>query len=142
MAPGESEDLHGEPFIGISGNILNTMLAYSASSFLATYTNTVCCRPFHNIETTANIKLHGKNRDPEESEMELCRSHIDQILLSYKFNGILTLGEVATHHMNTFKHKLPYLSLFHPAYIARLAFKLYTIRTEAIKLRKWIKGLK
>ena len=142
IAPGESEDLHGEPFYGISGNILNTMFAYSFSTFLATFTNTVCCRPFHNEETTQNVKLHGKNRDPEESEMELCRNHIEQLLLSYKFSGILTLGKIPDAHMKTFKHRLPTLHLFHPAYIARLDFKLHTIRDEAFKLSEWLKGLK
>lgn len=141
MAPGESEDLHGKPFVGISGNILNTVFAYAQSTFLMTCTNTVCCRPYHNPETTPAIKLHGKNRDPEPSEMEHCKPHIAQLLLSYKFSGVLTLGELATKHMKTFDHRLPTLSLFHPAYIARLAFKLYTIRDEAKKLQKWLNQL-
>lgn len=141
MAPGESEDLHGEPFIGRSGNILNTMLAYSYSTFLMTCTNTVCCRPFHKKGITADEFLWGKNRDPEPAEMEHCKDHITQILLSYKFTGVLTLGEVATKHMKSFKHGLPSLSLYHPAYIARLGFKLYTIKDEAQKLKQWLREL-
>jgi uracil-DNA glycosylase family 4 len=141
MAPGESEDLHGEAFIGISGNILNTVLAYTFSTFVITLTNTVCCRPYHNVETTPLENLWGRNRDPEPSEMELCKDHTLQILKTYSFDGIITLGEVATNYNRTLKHSLSTLSLVHPAYIARLGFKLHTIRTEAIKIKKWLKTL-
>lgn len=141
IAPGESEDLHGEPFYGISGNILNTLFAYSFSSFLATFTNVVCCRPSHNPETTVDEKQWGKNRDPEPSEISLCKDHITQILQSYKFSGILTLGNLASQNINQIENKLPKLSLHHPAFIARLNFKLFTIRTEAAKLSKWLKTL-
>lgn len=136
LAPGETEDLLGKPFVGVSGNILYTMFAYAQTSFIATITNTVCCRPIHDHTTTANTNLWQKNRDPEQSEIDLCLPHIQELLAFYKPSKMLCLGEIA-QQVGT-KFKIPKLNLYHPAYISRLAFKLYTIRTEAMKLRNWL----
>jgi DNA polymerase len=142
LAPGETEDIRGQPFVGISGNILNTMLAYTFSTFQATITNTVCCRPIHTPDTTSNSKLWNQNRDPEPSEIKLCHSHIVELLAYYQPSAILTLGEIAQQTSKSLNLKLPTLNLFHPSYIARMAFKLYTIREQAIKLRKWLRTIK
>src|SRR5574343_310490 len=61
-APGESEDFHSQPFYGRAGHIFRTMLDCSRTLCLLTITNTVCCRPTHNEETTENSNKWGQNR--------------------------------------------------------------------------------
>lgn len=141
-APGESEDLKGVPFYGVSGNILHTIFAYSQSTFLTTVTNTVCCRPVHTEETTTKSNLWGKNREPEEAEQELCLNHTFELLTSYHFDGVLLVGKIAETYNNKFlTHTLPTISIVHPAYIARQDYKLLTIKEQARKLQLWLKTL-
>ena len=140
LAPGEFEDQMGKPFVGPSGNILYTMFAYAQTSFVATITNLVCCRPIHDVNTTPNSKLWNRNREPEQSEIDLCSQHVLELNAFYKPSKVLCLGEKAHQAASDMKLKMPQLNLFPPAYIARLAFKLYTIRSEAMKLRNWIGG--
>lgn len=138
-APGESEDFHGVPFYGVAGHILRTVLDYSRTRFLATLTNTVCCRPTGIDPKTERVI----NRKPEPSEQFLCLSHTQELLDSYQFHGVILLGEVADEYNKQFvKTHLPTLQLYHPAYIARLNYKLYTIREEGRKIQKWVKSLK
>jgi uracil-DNA glycosylase family 4 len=142
-APGEAEDFKGAPFYGTSGVLLDAILTYSSSTFLATITNTVCCRPIHTKETTPDIKRHGKNREPEASEQEHCLDHILELLGSYKFHGILLLGKVAEkYHNQHLTHNLSVLCLKRPLTLAKMDYKLYTIKEEARRLQLWIKELK
>lgn len=142
-APGDTEDFKGIPFFGISGRILNTIFLYAKSSFLATVTNTVCCRPVHTKETTPDISKHGRNREPEKSEQELCLDHTLELFGSYKFHGVILVGKVAEKYHNQFlTHNLPVLSLKHPAFISRMDYKLYTIKEEARKLELWLRSLR
>lgn len=141
-APGESENLHGQPFYGIAGHILRTTFSWSMSTFLATITNTVCCRPVHTPETTTDEKKWRQNRQPEKSEQDLCKPHFTQLLESYQFDGLMILGEVADEYVKQFSLNLPTLKLYHPAYIARLNYKLLTIKEEAKKIELWVKTLR
>ena len=138
-APGESEDFHGVPFYGVAGHILRTVLDYSRTRFLATITNTVCCRP----TATDPISNRLTNRKPETSEQFLCLSHTQELLQAYKFDGVILFGEVADEYNKQFiKTTLPTLQLYHPAYIARLNYKLKPIREEGRKIQLWVKSLK
>ncbi len=140
LAPEEFEDQMGKLFIGASGNILYTIFAYAQTSFVATITNLVCCRPIHTPDTTPKMKLWNKDRIPESSEIELCNPHIRELLAFYRPSKMLCLGTTAQQTASAMKLKLPLLNLTHPTDIAKIPFKLYTIRTEAQKLRNWIGG--
>lgn len=109
---------------------------------LCTITNTVCCRPVHTPETSPQLTKFGTNRQPEESEQDLCKDHFLELLLFHRPSGILLLGDVAKKYYTRLSlPNLPTLSLFHPAYIARMDYKLYTIRTQARELELWLKTL-
>lgn len=141
-APGEAEDAFGLPFIGTSGTIFNRICSFCNYAFLATVTNTVCCRPTHTPETTDKKNMIGRNRQPKKDEQDACVSHTIQLLLSYEFDGIVTLGEIAKDYLEDLTTNLPVLNLHHPAYIARMDYKLITIKEQARLLELWLKRLK
>ena len=138
-APGETEDILGIPFTGIAGRILNTMLEHVNHQFSYVITNTVCCRPMTVItvgevteldtlpEDPDEFEIIDKNREPTHSEMEACKSHIDELIQSEDSNGVVYLGKVATKY----KVKLPSIELFHPAYIARMEYKYLPVLRQA-----------
>ena len=148
-APGETEDVLGIPFTGISGRILDTMLSYVSYQFSYVITNIVACRPMTIItvgevseldtlpEDEDEYEIIDKNREPNAAEIEACKPHIDEIVQSEDFDGIVYLGKVAAKY----KTKLPSVELFHPAYIARMEYKYLTVLRQARKLSKFIERL-
>ena len=80
-APGENEDLQGEPFVGRAGQILNqAMEDVGLERSKVMITNTVKCRP-------------PGNRDPEPSEMDACRRFLESELSGRK--AVIGLGKSA-----------------------------------------------
>lgn len=59
-APGENEDLEGEPFVGKSGKLLRSQFSPSYLKREIRISNTIRCRP-------------PENRNPEMAEVECCR---------------------------------------------------------------------
>jgi DNA polymerase len=120
-APGAKEDLLGEPFVGASGNFLNTKLLPTVGLNRQNIylTNIVKCRP-------------PENRDPTEQEKEAWSEVLLAEIVAIKpklvvclgrhsmsfFNPSLTIGEV---HGKIQKIKLYqnleifYLPMYHPA---------------------------
>lgn len=159
-APGATEDLLGVPFVGTAGRILNWIISDVPHQFSYLITNTVCCRPQtvvylehqldldhaeHNPDFSLNQLIEGEdyeiqeyNREPHKAEIEACRPHVDELLDDYKPHGIVYLGSVAKSHP---VKGLPTVSLKHPAYIARLEFKLQTARKEAHKIELLIERI-
>jgi uracil-DNA glycosylase len=84
-APGQQEDLKGEPFVGRAGKLLDQLvmeeMGLSRESFYIA--NTVCCRP-------------PGNRDPKPEEIESCRPWLEAKLELIKPKVIVTLGNFAT----------------------------------------------
>lgn len=83
--PGREEDLRGEPFVGRSGKLLDTLLHQElgidrASCYIA---NVVMCRP-------------PGNRDPRPEEIAACRPYLDAKLRLIRPAVVLTLGNFAT----------------------------------------------
>jgi uracil-DNA glycosylase len=83
-----------------------------------------------------DYELHNWNRNPTPGEIEQCAPHIDEIIQVYKPDGIVYLGEIA----KSYRHTLPTLSLYHPAYIARMEYKLITVKKQAKQLNDFIEG--
>jgi len=84
-APGASEDMEGEPFVGQSGRVLNAMLREAGIDPQAVrISNAVRCRP-------------PKNRDPVESEIDACRFHLRAEILTVRPQAIVALGGIALH---------------------------------------------
>ncbi len=83
-APGEQEDLHGEPFVGRAGKLLDKILtAIDRSRDKDVYIcNVLKCRP-------------PNNRDPLPSEVEQCESYLHMQIKLIQPKLIVALGRVA-----------------------------------------------
>ena len=82
-APGRSEDLQGEPFVGNAGKILSEALEYAGLSRNDVFiTNVVKCRP-------------PNNRVPLEEEKDTCNQYLMRELSIVKPKIICVLGNTA-----------------------------------------------
>jgi uracil-DNA glycosylase family 4 len=82
-APGEKEDLAGEPFVGNAGRLLDRLLEESGISRKSVFiTNIVACRP-------------PKNRTPKVKEVRAHAPWIEEQLRLVKPKLVVTLGRVA-----------------------------------------------
>lgn len=119
-APGEKEDLSGEPFVGAAGKLLDKFLVAVGLSENDYYiANIIKCRP-------------PKNRDPKPDEEEACIGFLKEQLLAIQPKIIVCLGRISAkkiikedfkiteEHGKWFK-KGNYLvtAVFHPAAILR-----------------------
>ena len=119
-APGENEDLKGEPFVGKSGKLLDKILkAISLSRKDIYICNIIKCRP-------------PKNRNPLYDEIEKCRPYLDFQLKLIQPKVIIALGKVAANTLlnNSFTlnemrgNRFSYLDIdlmvtYHPAALLR-----------------------
>lgn len=86
-APGEAEDELGEPFVGRSGDVLETVLRdHGLSRQDVRITNCVRCRP-------------PGNRDPTKSELANCRSYLETEIDNIDPVVLVTLGKVPAEHL-------------------------------------------
>jgi DNA polymerase len=84
-APGEQEDLQGEPFVGRSGKLLDRLvyeeMGLTREQFFIA--NTLMCRP-------------PGNRDPLPEEIATCRPFLDKKLELIDPKVVVTLGNFST----------------------------------------------
>jgi DNA polymerase len=86
-APGRSEDLKGEPFVGAAGRFLDVLLSGIGLSREAVFiTNVVKCRP-------------PRNRQPQPVEIQACTPYLDRQIRSIRPNIIVTLGNHSSAYM-------------------------------------------
>ncbi len=129
-APGENEDLQGEPFVGQAGKLLDNMLVSlglrrGRNVFIA---NVLKCRP-------------PGNRNPEPAEVEQCEPFLKQQIALVRPRVIVVLGRFAAQSLlrtTTPIGKLrgtvhsyegiPVVVTYHPAYL---------LRTLTDKARAW-----
>src|SRR5260370_33824688 len=82
-APGQNEDLQGEPFVGAAGKLLDQLLrGIGLSRGDVFITNILKCRP-------------PGNRDPQPDEAEACSPYLEQHLRLIKPEVVLVLGRHA-----------------------------------------------
>ena len=128
--PGENEDLQGEPFVGLAGQLLDKMLCAvdldrKKNIYIA---NIVKCRP-------------PMNRDPALEESQACRSFLDAQIHVLKPKMILAMGRVALQNLldtsigiNKMRGKfvdfngIPFMATFHPSAL---------LRDESLKRPAW-----
>ena len=119
-APGEDEDLQGEPFVGKAGQLLTKMIEAMGLRREDVYIcNTVKCRP-------------PNNRNPEPDELESCEPFLKGQLAALRPDAIVTLGKFASQALlrdqtpisrlrGIFREYagVPLMPTFHPAYLLR-----------------------
>jgi uracil-DNA glycosylase family 4 len=125
-APGEQEDLQGEPFVGKAGQLLENMLLAIGLSrapgpaqrqvFIA---NTLKCRP-------------PRNRNPEPDELASCEPYLIRQVALVQPKIILAMGRFAVQSLLRSEepvgrlrgrvhnyHGVPLIVTYHPAYLLR-----------------------
>ncbi|MDF9393396.1 MULTISPECIES: uracil-DNA glycosylase [Methylococcus] len=119
-APGEQEDLQGEPFVGRAGQLLNEMLRAIGLKREEVYiANILKCRP-------------PRNRDPKPEEAAACESYLKRQIALIRPRIILAAGRIAAQNLlktNEAISKLrgkvhqyegiPLVITYHPAYLLR-----------------------
>lgn len=134
-APGEQEDLQGEPFVGPAGQLLDAMLRAIGHSrqegtpqqqvYIA---NTLKCRP-------------PRNRNPEPAELARCEPFLRRQLALVQPRVILAMGRFAVQQLlrsdeaigrlrgrvHTYEG-VPLVVTYHPAYL---------LRQPADKVKAW-----
>ena len=119
-APGQNEDLQGEPFVGKAGQLLNEMLRAIGLSRQHVYiANMLKCRP-------------PENRDPQINELKACEHFLHAQIDLLKPRIILAVGRIAAQNLlmtqaplsrlRGKQHQLngiPLVVVHHPAYLLR-----------------------
>ena len=135
-APGRSEDVLGEAFIGRAGKLLDAALPKGPKFYFA---NILACRP--------SDKEGGPNRTPEPEEIEACWPRLEETIRQAKTKVVVLLGRTADEVV---RQKSPSIwanaiKIPHPAYILRLGgvkseqFKSYRrrLQTEIEETQQW-----
>jgi DNA polymerase len=85
--PGATEDEQGEPFVGRSGDVLDSGLRDAGLDRAdVRITNCVRCRP-------------PENRDPTGEELTNCRGYLDREIAAVDPELVVTLGKVPAEHL-------------------------------------------
>jgi uracil-DNA glycosylase family 4 len=119
-APGQQEDLQGQPFVGKAGQLLTEMLrAMGLARDEVFIANVLKCRP-------------PNNRDPKPDEMAACNTYILRQIELVQPKIILAVGRVAAQHLLQtdapvgklrgrvhYLGDIPLLVIYHPAYLLR-----------------------
>jgi DNA polymerase len=128
-APGEQEDLQGEPFVGRAGQLLNEMIKALGLTREDVYiANVLKCRP-------------PQNRDPSPTEAASCESYLQSQVALIRPDIIMAVGRIAAQNLlktSTPIGKLrgqvhdyqgiPLVVTYHPAYL---------LRSQTEKRRAW-----
>jgi len=134
-APGEQEDLLGEPFVGAAGKLLDRMLAAlgltrdaAAPEHQVFIANTLKCRP-------------PRNRNPTAEELAACQPFLERQVALVQPRVILAMGRFAVQSLLGSDepigklrgrlhrwHGVPLVVTYHPAYL---------LRQPADKARAW-----
>lgn len=139
-APGEEEDIHGKPFVGKAGKLLDQLIERIGLKRENVYIcNVLKCRP-------------PNNRDPEEEEIESCRGYLfSQIELirpkiistlgRYAYNTLFGVDERITKVRGKLKEYrgIKLLPTYHPSFLLRNQDKIKEAWDDMELLRKLLK---
>jgi DNA polymerase len=128
-APGQQEDLQGEPFVGPAGQLLNEMIRAIGLKREEVYiANVLKCRP-------------PKNRDPAPEEAAACEGHLKAQLSLVQPAIIVAVGRIAAQNLLKTAtpigklrgqvhdyERIPLVVTYHPAYL---------LRSQTEKRRAW-----
>jgi DNA polymerase len=133
-APGEQEDLRGEPFVGPAGRLLDNMLrAIGLTRAQAAGEGEPPLEPAQQVYIANTLKCRPPgNRNPERSEMERCEPFLLRQLELVQPRLIVAMGRFAVQallrteeaigrlrgRMHLY-HGVPLIVTYHPAYLLR-----------------------
>ena len=125
-APGEDEDLQGEPFVGKAGQLLTKIISAMGFTRDDVYIgNVLKCRP-------DMPPGESGNRKPKPAEMETCLPYLRQQIDIIQPRALVALGATAMagllgadEPMGRLRgrwhdfHGIPLMATYHPAYLLR-----------------------
>jgi len=140
-APGEEEDLQGRPFVGRAGKLLDQMIQRMRLSRKDVFIcNVLKCRP-------------PQNRDPDASEIDMCKNYLFAQLEIIEPKVICALGR---HAYNTLMgvdaritkirgqiteyNGIALLPTYHPSFLLRNQDRMKEALEDMEKLREILKG--
>jgi len=152
-APGFNEDKDGQPFVGLSGQLLTKIIQHADLNREDLYiTNVVKCRPY-----TQKGK-RSSNRPPTETEIENCKVWLYEEIKLFKPKIIIMIGKVPSSLLlclpaNKFKmqdhmtslieapwdvdgYKPLLISCWHPSYLLRKGDKEFQEAVNSFKVAK------
>lgn len=130
-APGDSEYINKEPFIGPAGSELHKILEEAVPPHVPyLITNSILCTPF----TSSN---RDTIRPPSLSEIEECSSHLIRLVKITRPKGLIALGVVAERSIKRIipYHPLPYIHVTHPSKIMQSAKYRYEFDNAVLKIK-------
>jgi uracil-DNA glycosylase len=162
-SPELTDTFTGRPFTGVSGRLVDGLLAQTKHSIDYCMTNLVGCQTRDIVrlygpdgkeiycadddeandalETSgATIDAINHGRPPLKSEISICSPHIDELVATFKPKGIVYLGLLPMAHYRT---SLPYTKLFGNSIsqFMKQEYKLLPLKREARKLLEFVKEL-
>lgn len=128
-APGRSEDILGQPFVGPAGKLLDRMLADAIGELAVenrhvtfwqpptiAFTNLVACQPIDAADAEGR-----KKPEPSAAEIAACRPRLEQFILLTSSNVIIAVGALAKKHADkdnwAEKYRARIFHVYHPSYI-------------------------
>lgn len=128
-APGEQEDLTGEPFVGAAGQLLDQMLRAAH----LTRNDDPALDPRQQVYIANTLKCRPpRNRNPERSEMERCEPFLVRQIELVQPKVILAMGRFAVQALLRTEEAIgklrgrvhryqgvPLIVTYHPAYLLR-----------------------
>ncbi|HNQ46074.1 MAG: uracil-DNA glycosylase [Syntrophorhabdus sp.] len=139
-APGEEEDIQGKPFVGRAGKLLDQLIEQAGQRRESVYIcNILKCRP-------------PNNRDPEGSEIALCKNYlltqIDLIkpkiictLGRHAYNTLMNVDERITRVRGILKdyRGMILLPTYHPSFLLRNQDKIKEALEDMERLKQLLK---
>ena len=110
-APGESEDVIGQPFVGPAGHLLDRIVAEAVPEGITTcFTNVVACIP-RGVDG-------GKAGEPPEDALRACAPRLLEIIAVCRPRLIVRVGKLADQWVPA-TDGMEQVSIVHPAFILR-----------------------
>jgi uracil-DNA glycosylase len=124
-APGESEYICKEPFVGKAGQILREITA-QLPDLTCVYTNAVLCTPF--IDTDLD-----DIRTPSPSEVKECSRHLAKIITYLSPVHIIAVGKIAERSLKALGEK--HTTILHPSNMLRSSHQELEMQRALLKIR-------
>jgi DNA polymerase len=132
-APGEQEDRQGEPFVGKSGQLLDSMLRAMALTRLETQPDGAPVDPAQQVYIANTVKCRPPgNRNPAPEELAQCEPFLIRQIELLKPRIILAMGRFAVQSLLRSSEPIgrlrgrvhhyqgvPLVVTYHPAYLLR-----------------------
>ena len=120
-APGESEDVLGQPFVGPAGKLLDRLIGQSeAGDLKIAYTNVIGCFPRNVGEDNRNVKF----TQPPKEAVKACRERLLDFVDIVKPKAVVFAGKFAWDSSRTvvserLSESAKMVMISHPAAILR-----------------------